>query len=133
MVALEQIDAERLRLTELRGRFDLLGDQLDLEAPQHLDDHRDQQRVDSLEVDFHDVDRRQQLVELVEVAYEVVERDPVAALAQLAATLDRRFVDDALLEELEHDAVGRQRVDQVAVEEVDVDVQIPVDGADHLG
>ena len=132
VIALEQRDTEIACLAKLLGCFHLLGEQRHAVFAEELDDHRDQHLVQLLEIDLDDVDRWQQAVKVIEVADEIIDRHAVIALAQLAHPGDRALVRDRRLEEFQHDARCRQRLDQVAEQKIGVDVDEAVDAAYHL-
>src|SRR5665213_305177 len=132
MESLEMVEAERLGVLELLGSLDLERHQLDRIRLQHGHHFGNQQRVDLAEVDLDHVDCAQQWVDVVHVADEVVERDPVAALAQVMTALDDAVVDGGLLEQLDDDPVGGQRLDELAEQEFGVDVEETIHRSDHL-
>src|SRR5690606_34715370 len=84
------------------------------------------------EIDLDHADERQQRFDAFQIAAVVVQRQPETALAQLAATVDQRFVDLRGFENLEHDLLGRQQFQQFTRQKTRIDVEEALQAAKHL-
>ena len=133
MVTLEQPDAQPTRTLVLVAGLDLLRHELQRPRAQRAHDLRQPLACDLLHVELDDIDQPDQLAHAVEIACEIRYGNAVPAGAQLAQTCKRLRREARHIDELEHDALRGQRLDQLAEQELGVDVEITVEVAEHLG